>query len=680
MPRHLKIFVAWPSDVEEERNRAEEVIQDLDRLFKHRECRLEMLDWKTVPASGGNPEQIILDEIEPSEWDVFIGILWKRFGTPPNFINPRTGQLYASGFEAEYDMAHALWQEDERPHLMLYRCTMPISPEADDLEQVKLVQGFFHGIEKRYEVLYKRYSSLEDFAEKLRLDLTAVVEKILKIAPRHRPTEFPHSRLFEDIAEETDFSNREYELSHIQSILATDREASVMVYAATGMGKSRLKERLIEVLSQPSTTSPMFHCVQLNCGDNKSTGSSIDSLLAAVNQSLGMGIDSSIGVKELRHQIRIQVMNLRARSKRLILMLDQIELMKEECRTFLRYELLPELKKMVLEPAFYPSIIAFGRVNPREWRGEETVRFEVMTLSPFRKAVIVDILRQKSIEMNLPFPSHAYDQWAEYILKVSHGHPRCILNLVSWLCEEKFSITAADFDSKEIFQSFVVPVIEREIFSDDNLAPREPIEKSSLVADRLQQVLPYVCVLRFYSIAQLRILVDCALIDEPEVTELEGQLSRTFLIDHPTKFAWFKPHETIRRLLADWLRHQSPEVFTKINLAACQFYDRWVIGDNVPPNLMGERVQDHDQIYYIIESLYHHSLAFAGNGLIGTMKELLLQYLNSLRGHHSVKQMTGLLVNNLRDDGELRQIFQQKGQPDDYENLITFANNRQSER
>ncbi len=676
MPRHLKIFVAWPSDVEEERNRAEKVIQDLNRVFKHRDCHLEMLDWKTVPASGGNPEQVILDEIKPSEWDVFLGILWKRFGTPPNYINPHTGQPYTSGFEAEYDMAHALWQEDERPHLMLYRCNRPISSEIDDLDQLGLVRDFFHGIEKRYEVLYKRYGSPEDFAEKFSLDLTAVVEKILKIGPRDRPTEFPHSRLFEDIADETDFSNREYELSHIQNILATDREASVMVYAATGMGKSRLKERLIEVLSQPFTSSPMFHCVQLNCRDNKTIGSSIDNLLAAIHQSLGKAIDSNVGVKELRHQLRIQIMDLKATSKRLILLLDQIELMKEECRSFLRHELLPELRETVSEPSFYPSIIAFGRVNPREWRGEETVRFEAMTLSPFRKAIIVDILRRKSEEMNLPFPHRAYDQWAEYILKVSHGHPRCILNLVSWLCEEKFSITAAKFDSKEIFQSFVVPVIEREIFSDDNLAPREPIERVNIVANKLRRVLPYACVFRFYSNAQLRILADCKLIEESEITELEEQLSHTFLIDHPTKLAWFKPHDTIRRLLADWLKHQQPQVFTMINQAACQFYDRWVLGDDAPPNLMGERVQDHDQVYYIVEGLYHHSLAFAGRDLVNALKEKLTHYLKSLRGHHPIKQMTGLLANNLRDDGELRQIIQQNGQPDDYENLITFANNR----
>lgn len=678
MPRHLKIFVAWPSDVEEERNRAEKVIQDLNRVFKHRDCHLEMLDWKTVPASGGNPEQVILDEIKPSEWDIFIGILWKRFGTPPNFFHPHTGQPYTSGFEAEYDMAHALWQKDEHPHLMLYRCNRPISPEIDDLDQLGLVRIFFHEIEKRYEVLYKRYDSPDDFTEKLSHDLTAVVEKIIKIAPRHRPTQFPHSRLFEDIADETDFSNREYELSHIQSILATDREASVMVYAATGMGKSRLKEKLIEVLSQPSTSSPTFHCVQLNCGDNKATNSSIENLLAAVNQSLGLTIDSAVGVKELRHQIRIQVMNLRSHSKRLILMIDQIELMKEECRAFLRRELLPELKETVLEPTFYPSIIAFGRVNPREWRGEEAVRFEVVPLSPFRKAVIVDILRLKSAEMNLPFPQRAYDQWAEQILNVSHGHPRCILNLVSWLCEEKFSITAGNFDSKEIFQSFVVPVIEREIFSDGNLAPHETIERINIVASRLQRILPFICVFRFYSIAQLRILVDCALIDENDVTELEGQLSHTFLIDHPTKLAWFKPHETIRRLLADWLSHQQPEIFTKINQAACQFYDSWVIGDDVPPNLMGERVQDHDQIYYISEGLYHYSLALAGKDLINALKEKLTRYLKSLRGHHPTKQMTGLLASNLRDDGELRQIVQQNAQPDDYEELMSFVNNWQS--
>jgi len=696
--RQLKIFVAWPSDVEEERKSVEKVIKKLNETFKPQGCYLEMLDWRNnVPPEAGNPEDIILEATDPPSWDVFIGILWKRFGTPLKQMNPKTGKPYASGFEAEYEKAHALWQEYERPHIMLYRCTRLIPYDAD-IKQLKYVQNFFQRIEKRYEVLYKSYGTLDDFENKLSTDLYIVVERLLEpktavptkkkieTKPQKRPVPFPHSRLFEDIAEETDFSNRVNELAQIQNLLSTELGASIMVYAPSGMGKSRLIERLQKVVLTPSSgnTALSFHYIELDCHRDEKISASIEELLLAIHQKLPQPKVSSPTRSDLIQALRFQTVNLMGQNKRLIILLDRIELMNGECRAFLRDEFLPELQRVVREPAYYPAVIAFGRIYPREWRGKDIVHFKIVELSPFDKAVIKEILLRKTEELkkkeglNLSFPNNAYDEWAESILNISHGHPRCIVNLVSWLYEQHFAVPT-DFDSEETFLSFVVPVIEREILSEDNLAPLEPIEKKSEIANRLRQVLPYLCLFRSYSLAQLRILAHCKLIEENEIGELEELLSRTFLIDHPARQAAFRPHEVIRRLLADALYHQHPDVFARIHQAACEFYDAWIAGKarTQSPNLLGEILRDYEQIDYIVEGLYHHSQARRGQYSIDFLKEKLISYLDNIRTseRHTKKNLISILDRLMLDDAELKQIIRRQGNPEDYKVLLSLVEN-----
>ena len=685
--KNLKVFVAWPSDVKEERTRAKSVISTLHQVYLQRGWYLEMIDWEDyAPPGTGLPENIVLENTDPQSWDIFVGILWHRFGSPPKMISAATGQPYASGFEVEYKRAYDLWQENGRPHIMLYRCTRPAATTVD-LEQLKLVQQFFQGIEKRYEVLYKEFDTLDDFTEKLNKYLIAVIEKIIKFQSKDRPVTFPHSRLFEDIAEATDFSDRVNELAEIQNQLSTDPEVSILVHAPAGMGKSRLIERLQQVVPSPSSgnTPLSFQYVQLDFQSDDKISTSIEEFLLAFHKKLPKPNVFSASLPDLMQAIRIQTLNLMGKNMRLIVLLDRIELMSGQCRTFLRRELLPELRRAVREPAFYPAVIAFGRVHPKEWRGKDSVRFRTVELSPFSKAVIDEILRRKTGELykteglKLNFPDSAYNEWAEEILNISHGHPRCIVNLVSWLYEQNFA-PPADFDSKKTFLSIVLPVIEREILNEDNLAPLEPIDKKGTVASRLREVLPHICVFRFYAQAQLRILAHCELIRPDEIGELEELLNYTFLISHPTLKAWYAPHEIIRKLLADSLYYQQRDIFNKINQAACQFYDAWITNSGEPQsaNLLGGALQDHDLIDYIIEGLYHNSLAGKWQEPVPLLQDKLKSYLHSLRGYNPVKHLTRLLADRMLEDVELRQLIQRNRKADDYDALISLIMNWKS--
>ena len=77
---NLKVFVASPSDVSEERKLLEQVVIELNKLIGTRlKYRLELIKWEsdTYPGLGDDAQDVINKQIG-DDYDVFIGIIWKN--------------------------------------------------------------------------------------------------------------------------------------------------------------------------------------------------------------------------------------------------------------------------------------------------------------------------------------------------------------------------------------------------------------------------------------------------------------------------------------------------------------------------------------------------------------------------------------------------------------------------
>src|SRR5688500_12688313 len=104
MARHAKmltVFVASPGDVAQEREAVAEVISEFNSTWGRRlGVFLEVVRWEThsFPAAGTDAQSVINEQIG-DEYDIFIGILWKRFGSP-------TGRA-GSGTEEEFIRAYS---------------------------------------------------------------------------------------------------------------------------------------------------------------------------------------------------------------------------------------------------------------------------------------------------------------------------------------------------------------------------------------------------------------------------------------------------------------------------------------------------------------------------------------------------------------------------------------------
>src|SRR4051812_44926718 len=168
----LRIFAASTSDTAAERSKVAAVAAALKPPADPLDIALDVVDWRSVVPGMGRPEQVILEQLDPTDWNVFLGILWHRFGTPPGGRDAETRREYLSGTEEEFKTAYRLWKEHGRPRVMMYRCTRPVPLDAVDPEQFKRVREFFEQFEAvggEHPGLYQTFDTPESF-ERLLLD------------------------------------------------------------------------------------------------------------------------------------------------------------------------------------------------------------------------------------------------------------------------------------------------------------------------------------------------------------------------------------------------------------------------------------------------------------------------------------------------------------------------------
>ena len=174
----MRLFAASPSDMATEREKLDAIVASLKPLAEKQGLILEVVDWRVVVPDAGRAQQVIFDQLKPTTWDIFIGILWHRFGSPTGAANPATQKEYLSGTYEEFMTAYRLWEQFKQPRIMMYRCSRPIPPNALDPDQFKRVNEFFgqfDGSKGEHPALYQSFDTVEDFERLLRENLQRVL-------------------------------------------------------------------------------------------------------------------------------------------------------------------------------------------------------------------------------------------------------------------------------------------------------------------------------------------------------------------------------------------------------------------------------------------------------------------------------------------------------------------------
>jgi len=173
--KNIHIFLASSNDMIKFRNCTEQVIDELNQsLAPHFDVRLQLFRWeKSVTPQLGRPQQIIFEQSNFGQIDIFIGILGNRFGTPTGACNAEMIE-YESGTQEEYDMACRLFQQFGRPNILIFKNSAPLKPGTFDIEQYAKVQKFIQDFEASgsHPGVYSQFKTANDFQSQLRIALT----------------------------------------------------------------------------------------------------------------------------------------------------------------------------------------------------------------------------------------------------------------------------------------------------------------------------------------------------------------------------------------------------------------------------------------------------------------------------------------------------------------------------
>jgi hypothetical protein len=138
-PQSIRIFLASPSDVEQERDALSALFQEINDvlafLVPDRALRLELVRYETHTYPDMGRAQDVINRQIPIDYDIFVGVMWKRAGTP-TATSP-------SGTIEEFRRALAHRQNTGRPVIMFYFCDEQVPfPHGDDLDQLQKVVKF----------------------------------------------------------------------------------------------------------------------------------------------------------------------------------------------------------------------------------------------------------------------------------------------------------------------------------------------------------------------------------------------------------------------------------------------------------------------------------------------------------------------------------------------------------
>lgn len=135
---------------------------------KHK-VRLEIVKWEThsYPSFGEDGQDVINNQVG-DDYDIFLGIMWGRFGTKTKSAD--------SGTEEEFYRAYSRLKNGDKVQIMFYFKDAGIPPSQMIGEQVVKVQSFKQKISDEYGGLYYQFETTDDFQTKARIHLSKVVQ------------------------------------------------------------------------------------------------------------------------------------------------------------------------------------------------------------------------------------------------------------------------------------------------------------------------------------------------------------------------------------------------------------------------------------------------------------------------------------------------------------------------
>ncbi|MEP7173353.1 MAG: DUF4062 domain-containing protein [Aestuariivirga sp.] len=172
--KHIRVFLASPGDLREERIAANAMVDHINKMLSDFEgYHVDLVGWEDTLPQYGRAQAVINQDLETCE--LFVGILWERWGTPPS----KHG-LYTSGFEEEYEIAITSRREKNRPEIFLFLKDMDPKLLRSPGEETKKILAFRENLIASKEIKFETTKDVRDFELKFMHAIVAYVQRLVK--------------------------------------------------------------------------------------------------------------------------------------------------------------------------------------------------------------------------------------------------------------------------------------------------------------------------------------------------------------------------------------------------------------------------------------------------------------------------------------------------------------------
>ena len=166
--RKIRVFIASPNDLAEERRKFRDAITVLNIGFGDgANVEFVPLGWEDTLASTGRRNQGIIN-VEIDSCDVFILAMHRRWGQEAPDAAPDSSYT-----EEEFHRAMERWKKSGSPEIFVFFKRVDAASEADAGPQLSKVIEFRKELEEKRQTLYRYFDSPESFLDEVDTHLRA---------------------------------------------------------------------------------------------------------------------------------------------------------------------------------------------------------------------------------------------------------------------------------------------------------------------------------------------------------------------------------------------------------------------------------------------------------------------------------------------------------------------------
>lgn len=195
------IFVASPSDLQEERIAIEEITKELNLTYGLKQnIVIELLKWETHSAPGISeihPQEIINKDIG-NQYDIFIGLLWKKFGTPTETAGSGTEEEFLNAFDRFIN------KKENIQVLFYFKDAVPKSLKEINASELIKIENFKTELSEK-KALYWEFDTCENLKNFLRMHIPKRINNLIE-----NSDEKTEIKLVETIVEEEEYGFLDY--------------------------------------------------------------------------------------------------------------------------------------------------------------------------------------------------------------------------------------------------------------------------------------------------------------------------------------------------------------------------------------------------------------------------------------------------------------------------------------